>query len=76
MLIAHLREGSVVPAVGQSLRVGDPIGEIGISGNTTEPHLHLHVARQSDHPLADDAEGVPFTIEGQSLVRGSRVPGG
>ena len=35
------------------------IARLGSSGNSTEPHLHFHVAEGVD-PLA--AEGVPYTI--------------
>lgn len=31
--------------VGEQVAVGDPIGEVGNSGNTSEPHLHLHAVR-------------------------------
>ena len=84
VLLAHLREGSVVPAPGDELASGDPIGEIGNSGNSTEPHLHLHAVRDLSpegaaddpplDPLAPEAVAVPVTIEGKWLVRGSGVP--
>ena len=42
-LLAHLRKGSVSVAVGDSVRIGQKIGECGNSGHSTEPHLHFHV---------------------------------
>jgi len=42
--IVHLRRGSVRVEPGTVLAVGDQLGEVGNSGNTTEPHVHLHVA--------------------------------
>jgi len=45
VVLAHLRPGSVRVQVGQSVRQGEPVGEVGNSGNTTEPHLHLHAER-------------------------------
>ena len=42
-LLAHLRKGSVSVAAGDSVRVGQKIGECGNSGHSTEPHLHFHV---------------------------------
>ena len=82
VLLAHLREGSVVPAANDRLEAGDPIGEVGNSGNTTEPHLHVHVVRDPSpkgeestiDPIDLDAISLPFTIDGEHLVRGSRVP--
>ncbi|MCX5388260.1 M23 family metallopeptidase [Streptomyces sp. NBC_00083] len=43
--LAHLRPGSVRVATGDRVRAGEPVGEVGNSGNTTEPHLHLHAER-------------------------------
>lgn len=40
--LAHLRMGSVVAEAGRQIRTGDPIGQVGNSGNSTEPHLHIH----------------------------------
>lgn len=42
-LLAHLRKGSVSVAVGDSVRVGQKIGECGNSGHSTQPHLHFHI---------------------------------
>lgn len=43
--LAHLRPGSVTVAVGDRVRAGQPLGEVGNSGNTSEPHLHIHAER-------------------------------
>lgn len=40
--LAHLRMGSVVAVTGRPIRAGDPVGQVGNSGNSTEPHLHIH----------------------------------
>lgn len=39
----HFKQGSVIPQLGDSVAAGEKIGKIGNSGNTLEPHLHLHV---------------------------------
>ena len=41
--LAHLRPGSVAVRVGDTVRQGQQIGEVGNSGNTTEPHLHMQI---------------------------------
>ncbi|MER5546248.1 M23 family metallopeptidase [Streptomyces sp. NPDC002589] len=45
VLLAHLRPGTVTVATGDKVLPGDLLGEVGNSGNTTEPHLHLHAER-------------------------------
>ena len=39
--VLHLRAGSPVPTLGAVVAVGDPLGRVGNSGTTLEPHLHL-----------------------------------
>ncbi|WP_374469830.1 M23 family metallopeptidase [Phenylobacterium sp.] len=39
----HLKRGSVRVAVGQPVASGDPIAQVGYSGNTEFPHLHIGV---------------------------------
>ncbi|MCP9861232.1 MULTISPECIES: M23 family metallopeptidase [unclassified Cyanobium] len=43
-LYAHLRQASV--AEGDSVGAGQPIGEVGQSGNASTPHLHLEVRQR------------------------------
>lgn len=57
----HLKPGSVRVKPGQTVRRGDVIGELGFSGDSTGPHLHMHVA---DAPDPAGAEGLPFIQEG------------
>jgi hypothetical protein len=40
--LAHFRRGSVAVAAGDRVAVGQPLGQVGNSGNSTEPHLHIH----------------------------------
>lgn len=55
----HLRPGSIRVKAGQRVRRSQQIGELGFSGDSTGPHLHLHVA---DGPDPARAEGLPFAI--------------
>ncbi len=41
----HLRKGSVTVRTGDRVVVGDKLGEVGLSGQTEFPHLHLSVRR-------------------------------
>ena len=42
VILAHLKQHSVLVEAGESVISGDPLGRIGNSGNTSEPHLHIH----------------------------------
>lgn len=53
VLVAHLRCGSVAVARGDRVGVGQRLGEVGSSGNSTEPHIHVHA--QDEH-----GQGVPM----------------
>ena len=48
ILMAHLKEGSIVVQKGQQVGQGDLLGECGNSGNSTEPHLHLQLQNTRD----------------------------
>ena len=65
LFIAHLRPGSVSVELDQQIRAGQPIGEIGNSGNSSEPHLHLHL---QDSPQPDSGEGIPFGFADANLA--------
>ncbi len=61
LLIAHLKPGSVLVSEGDTVTEGQPIGQCGNSGNTSEPHIHLHHQRQNpqEYPI-NFAEGLPL----------------
>lgn len=40
---AHLVSGSIPLAVGDAVRVGDPVGQVGSTGLVTGPHLHFEL---------------------------------
>ncbi|SCF81297.1 Peptidase family M23 [Streptomyces sp. Ncost-T6T-2b] len=58
---AHARRGSLRVKAGDTVRAGQQIARCGNSGNSSEPHLHVHLM---DSPDLDDARGVPFTWRG------------
>lgn len=61
LVIAHLKQGSVAVETGDTVEEGQVIGECGNSGNTSEPHIHIHHQRQDPtvFPL-NFAEGLPL----------------
>lgn len=56
--LAHLQNGSVQVQVGQEVDTGDLLGLCGNSGNTTAPHIHMHVQNSRE----------PFTGRGQNMT--------
>lgn len=56
---AHLKPGSVKVKAGQGVKAGDPIGQLGSSGNSTEPHLHFQVCDAAD---GLNCAGIPISF--------------
>lgn len=73
IVLAHLAPGSVAVAAGDRVETGNPVGRVGNSGNTAEPHLHLHVQRGAPEEAPLSGEPVWFTVAGRFLVRGDIV---
>jgi len=46
--MAHMRSNSILVEKGDIVKIGDKLGEIGNSGNTTAPHLHLNIFDQAE----------------------------
>ena len=57
---AHLKQGSVKVKAGDAVKQGQPIGQLGHTGNTTEPHLHFQL---TDGPDPMYSRGVPITFK-------------
>jgi hypothetical protein len=56
---AHLIPGSVEVKLHQRVRVGQPLGLLGNSGNSNAPHLHFQLM-DGTSPLG--SEGIPYTF--------------
>lgn len=73
VILAHLRQGSMAVSEGERVSVGSLLGEMGNSGNSSEPHLHVHAQRglPAEAPFAGEPLGL--TINGRFLVRNDRI---
>jgi hypothetical protein len=61
--LAHLQQGSVSVARGDRLAIREAIGKVGNSGNTTEPHLHVHAVSP------ESGIALPMAFDGSTPVR-------
>jgi murein DD-endopeptidase MepM/ murein hydrolase activator NlpD len=68
---AHLKPFSVTVKPGARVKAGDIIGEVGNSGDSSEPHLHFHVMNNADPGQAD---GIPAVFETWKAQSYSRAP--
>lgn len=73
VLLAHLRNGSVAVKSGQRVGAGDIVGAVGNSGNTDEPHLHVHAQRPGRGILPLSGEPLAMRFGGRWYVRNDRV---
>jgi hypothetical protein len=71
--LAHLKKGSVLVRPTDRVRPGQLLACAGNSGNSSEPHLHLHAKRGGDAQSMLDGEGVPTRFRGRWLIRNSLV---
>lgn len=57
---AHMQHDSVTVKLGDKVRRGQVLGEVGNTGNSQAPHLHLHVMDGAS-PLASN--GLPYVFD-------------
>ena len=73
VILAHLRRGSVRVSTGTAVESGAPLGEVGNSGGTNEPHLHIHAQRPGPLNTPMGGDPLPIRFDGRFLVRGDRI---
>ncbi len=60
VFLAHLKNGSTKVKKGDLVEMGDLIGNVGNSGNSSAPHLHINLFDQMDNPF--QARVLPFVF--------------
>jgi hypothetical protein len=63
----HLAPGSVAVREGQDVGLGEVIGRVGHTGNSTSPHLHFQLMDSAD-PMV--AKGIPCAFATYEVLRG------
>jgi murein DD-endopeptidase MepM/ murein hydrolase activator NlpD len=72
LFICHLQPGSIKIVPGDQVSAGDEVGRVGNSGNSSEPHIHIHL---QDSPEDYRGEGIPlyfhnYRLENKLIDRG------
>jgi murein DD-endopeptidase MepM/ murein hydrolase activator NlpD len=73
LFIAHLRRGSIRVRPGERVAAGEVIARVGNSGNSSEPHVHVHL---QDTPYPHLGEAIPFEFAGYRRQDGTVVDRG
>ncbi len=73
VIMAHFRNGSLEVSENAQVVTGTHLGEIGDSGDSGEPHLHIHA--QKDLPENEPISGqpLPLTLNGHFYARNDRI---
>ena len=75
VVLAHIKRNSITVREGERVRRCQPIALVGNSGQTSEPHLHIHTVRASDPDSILKAPGVPIYFNGRFAVRNDVLKG-
>jgi hypothetical protein len=73
VLLGHFQPGSLRVQAGATVAVGDWLGLVGNSGNTGEPHLHIHAQGPGSAGAPLGGEPRPIEFNGLFPVRGDRI---
>jgi hypothetical protein len=69
VFLGHFRRGGVVAEAGSLVTEGALLGYVGNSGNTDEPHLHVHIQRPGSVTAPLSGDPVHLTFGGRFPVR-------
>lgn len=72
LVLAHLKKGSIKVKEGQHVNEGEFLAQVGNSGSSSEPHLHIHHQRQDPSKVSMFlAEGLPLYFQTE---KGAMMP--
>lgn len=68
VLLGHMQSGSIKVKVGDTVKTGDVIGQVGNSGMTDAPHTHVHAMQVTGKNIWLE-EGIPIYFNGKNPVK-------
>lgn len=68
VMMGHLKRGSIGVALGERVRRGQPIAEVGNSGNTSEPHLHLQIQNEPTFDISQSSYDKPWYVVTNTVI--------
>lgn len=69
VILAHLKKGTIQVKKGDSVQKGQFLAKVGNSGNTTEPHLHIHCVKKNSLDFFFSGKPVPMKFNDRFLTR-------
>ncbi len=73
VLLGHLQSGSLKVVARDHVSVGELIAAVGNTGNTDEPHLHIHAQQAGTVLEPISGNPLPISLNGRFLVRNDRI---
>jgi hypothetical protein len=73
VLLAHMKRGTVRVRAGDGVFPDIVLGEVGNSGNSNEPHLHVHAQRPAASGAFLSGDPLPLRLSGRFLARNNRI---
>jgi murein DD-endopeptidase MepM/ murein hydrolase activator NlpD len=71
----HFEKNGVLVGLGAEIQAGQPIGLSGVTGYTTQPHVHFAVFRLVDTPGGVEHESLPIAMKTQAGMSRSLIQG-
>ena len=73
VLLGHLQRGSVRVREGDRIEPGQWLARVGNTGNTSEPHLHIHAQRPGTESAPFSGDPLPLRLGPRYPVRNARI---
>jgi hypothetical protein len=73
LFLVHLQQNSLLVSEGDTVSIGQPIGKVGNSGVSSEPHLHIHATLNGLGESDPEGKRVALIFNGRFLRRNSVV---